>query len=61
MFFNTPLPPQRFWKRWINGCTITEAFLYIWIVAIEVLPPPHPAQHFILSPAPRGNGCSLWG
>jgi hypothetical protein len=38
MFFNTPLPCQRFWKCWFNGVTITEAFLYLWIVSIEVRP-----------------------
>jgi hypothetical protein len=34
--FNFPLPPRHFWKRWFNGCTVTEALLYAWLFAIEV-------------------------
>jgi hypothetical protein len=34
--FNFPLPPRHFWRRWINGCTIMEALLYVWLVALEV-------------------------
>jgi hypothetical protein len=33
---NFPLPPRHFWRRWINGCTIMEALLYVWLVALEV-------------------------
>lgn len=36
MLCNTPLPPHCYWKRHFNGITVTEAFLYLWIVSMEV-------------------------
>lgn len=33
---NAPLPPHAFWERWVNGVSIIEAMLYLWILALEV-------------------------
>lgn len=32
-----PLPPAQFWQWAVNGVTVAEAFLYLWIVLVEVL------------------------